>query len=416
MERITKLKVIIRTNWKKSVLGAIALCYGAMKAKEKYEINLLMRAACREASKYGDGPISIEHNPTHVTVILNPVANKRNAKHDFEKYCEPLLHLAGLQVDVIQTSSEGNAKELVETLRGTQAIVIAGGDGTVSETVTGLLRRNDDANQFPLGILPLGHTNTIGNTLFETGPGVLRVKQLIEASMAIIKGSTVWKDAMKVEPLEEDGDAFGKPIYALCSLEWGAFRDVSSKKHKYWLYGSLREYASYIFNGYRQSLTWHCKGTIKYTPPCDGCSNCLKKRPQLKRKWSFFVPTTSYAQVNDPTNIVNSNCDSTKEICFQTSDFRIMTPNVQNTHTTPALSIGIGKYNYKYTEFVSDGWRRVRDNSIRNAILARSVILFPKEYFGATVIDIDREEYEAKPIKVTLMPKVVKLFCKQHDK
>lgn len=96
-----------------------------------------MRTACKEALKYGDSTIDMLENPVHVTVILNPVANKRSAKQDFEKYCEPLLHLAGLQVDVIQTTSEGNAKELVETLKGTQAIVVAGGDGTVSETVTG---------------------------------------------------------------------------------------------------------------------------------------------------------------------------------------------------------------------------------------------------------------------------------------
>lgn len=97
-----------------------------------------MRAACKEAAQYGDRMIPMERNPTLVTVILNPVANKRKAKQDFEKYCEPLLHLAGLQVDVIQTTSEGNAKEIVETLRGTEAIIVAGGDGTLSETVTGV--------------------------------------------------------------------------------------------------------------------------------------------------------------------------------------------------------------------------------------------------------------------------------------
>lgn len=96
-----------------------------------------MRAACKEASKYGDYTLPIDQNPTMVTVILNPVANKRKAKQDYEKYCEPLLHLAGLQVSVIQTASEGNAKEIVETLRGTEAIVVAGGDGTLSETITG---------------------------------------------------------------------------------------------------------------------------------------------------------------------------------------------------------------------------------------------------------------------------------------
>lgn len=97
-----------------------------------------MRAACKEAVQYGNRVIPMERNPTLITVILNPVANKRKAKQDFEKYCEPLLHLAGLQVDVIQTTAEGNAKEIVETLRGTEAIIVAGGDGTLSETVTGL--------------------------------------------------------------------------------------------------------------------------------------------------------------------------------------------------------------------------------------------------------------------------------------
>ncbi|KAJ8730533.1 hypothetical protein PYW08_001946 [Mythimna loreyi] len=415
MEKIRKLPTLIRTNWKKSVFGALVFYYGCNKAKEKYDINLLMRAACKEAALYGDGTIDMLENPTHVTVILNPVANKRSAKQDFEKYCEPLLHLAGLQVDVIQTTSEGNAKELVESLKGTQAIVIAGGDGTVSESVTGLLRRNDDANRFPVGILPLGRTNTIGNSLFPKGDGVLKVKQLIEASMAIIKGQTVWKDAMKIEPLEEPEDAvFGKPIYALCSLEWGAFRDVMSKQHKYWIYGSLKEYAAFIFNGYRESLNWNCKGTLTYSPPCNGCSNCLQKRPVVKRKWAFFLPDTPHAQTTDPADVINPECETTKEICFQTSDFRIVTPNIQNTQSTPALSIGIGKHKYKYSEFVTDGWDRVRNHSIKDAILARSVMLVPQDHLG--VIDIDKEEYEAKPVKVTLLPKVIKLFCKDYDK
>lgn len=97
-----------------------------------------MRTACKEAAQYGDSLIPMERNPTVVTVILNPVANKRAAKKDFEAYCEPLLHLAGLQVDIVQTASEGNAKEIVETLKGTEAIIVAGGDGTLSETVTGI--------------------------------------------------------------------------------------------------------------------------------------------------------------------------------------------------------------------------------------------------------------------------------------
>ncbi|XP_026733218.1 acylglycerol kinase, mitochondrial [Trichoplusia ni] len=410
MEKAMRFAKIVRNNWKKSVCGVIALYYGAATVKERYEINLLMRAACKEASKYGDYTLPIDQNPTMVTVILNPVANKRKAKQDYEKYCEPLLHLAGLQVSVIQTASEGNAKEIVETLRGTEAIVVAGGDGTLSETITGLLRRNDHANQFPIGVLPLGRTNTLGNTLFPSGKGVEKVKQLISASMAIIKGNTVWKDAMKIEPIEQNPESPNKPIYAMCSLEWGAFRDAFAKRDRYWMYGSLRDYASFIFNGYKDSLNWRCIADLKFSPPCAGCSNCLKKRPEIKRKWSFFMP--SVPQVHDQALVENQACETKTELSFKTTDFRIRTPNVEQVNSDPpGLLITIGKKDYTYKEFVSEGWDRVKQDKISDALQARSVELIPKIPDKETVIEIDKEEYEAKPIRITLLPKVIRVFC-----
>ncbi|XP_014369365.2 acylglycerol kinase, mitochondrial [Papilio machaon] len=411
MERLIKFSKTIRNNWKKSVVGVVALYYGAAKIKEKYEINLLMRAACREAVKYGDTLIPMERNPTLVTVILNPVANKRKAKRDFEKYCEPLLHLAGLQVDVIQTTSEGNAKEIVETLRGTEAIIVAGGDGTFSETVTGLLRRNDGANQFPIGILPLGRTNSFGNSLFEGGKGVDRVKQLIEASMAIIKGDTEWKDAMKIEPMVDEEEAPSRPIYAMTSLEWGAFRDTMAKRDKYWFYGPLRDYASYIFNGYKESLNWNCSGVIKYTPPCAGCNNCIQKKPEVKRKWSFFMPS---APETATATVVNPECAILQELCFKTSNLRIR-PQKFGQSEIPSLSVVLGKNKYSYSEFVSEGWQRIKGIDENNkSIAARTVELLPNESGPDVIIDIDREEFEVKPVKITLLPHIVKVFCNNN--
>ncbi|KAJ0175837.1 hypothetical protein K1T71_008996 [Dendrolimus kikuchii] len=405
MEKIVKFGKTIRNNWKKSVVGLIALYYGGSTVKDRYQINVLMRAACKEAAQYGDQEIPMERNPTLVTVILNPVANKRKAKQDYEKYCEPLLHLAGLQVEVIQTASEGNAKEIVETLKGTEAIIIAGGDGTLSESVTGLLRRNDNANQFPLGILPLGRTNSIGNTLFSGGKGVEHVKQLIEASMAIIKGKTVWKDAMKIEPIAEQNGVPSRPIYAMSSIEWGAFRDTLARRDKYWIYGSLREYAAYIFNGYKNSITWDCSGAIKYTLPCIGCGNCVQRRPEIKRKWAFFMPST---QALEETTAINPDCASSHELCFKTCDLKIA---IDNAGEIPALGIVLGKNKYSYTEFVSEGWRRLKQDVNARAIHARTVELHPKETEKEVTIEIDKEDFELKPVKITLLPKVVKLFC-----
>lgn len=112
-----------------------------------------MRVYCERAALYGKQPIEPGEEPKTVTVILNPNANRRKATKNFEKYCAPILHVAGVYVDVVQTESEGHAKSLMEDLHSTDAVVVAGGDGTVSEVVTGLLRRSDvtSASLVPIG-------------------------------------------------------------------------------------------------------------------------------------------------------------------------------------------------------------------------------------------------------------------------
>lgn len=57
----------------------------------------------------------------------------RKAKAQFEKFCAPLLNLAGLSVSIVQTDAEGQARGLMEVMADTDAVAIAGGDGTLSE-------------------------------------------------------------------------------------------------------------------------------------------------------------------------------------------------------------------------------------------------------------------------------------------
>lgn len=112
-----------------------------------------MRVYCQKAAVYGSEPLPPHIKARHITVILNPNANKRKAAKDFEKYCVPLLHLAGIFVEIVKTESEGHAKTLIDTLGGTDSIVVAGGDGTLSEVVTGLLRKTQEN---PSYLIPIG--------------------------------------------------------------------------------------------------------------------------------------------------------------------------------------------------------------------------------------------------------------------
>lgn len=112
-----------------------------------------MRVYCERAARFGNQTIPVAESPRSITVILNPNANKRKAQNEFEKYCVPLLYLAGINVEIVKTESEGHAKDVVNSINGTEAVVVAGGDGTLSEVITGLMRRtNENIN----GLVPLG--------------------------------------------------------------------------------------------------------------------------------------------------------------------------------------------------------------------------------------------------------------------
>lgn len=125
----------------------------------------------------------------------------------FQKYCEPLLHLAGIAVTVIQTESQNDARKIIMNLdTPTDAIIVAGGDGTLSDVLTGLVRKYDcnlnSVRQCPIGILPLGQTNKVAKSLYHDYDKLANVKQMIEATMAIINEQSKMMDMIEVKPIE----------------------------------------------------------------------------------------------------------------------------------------------------------------------------------------------------------------------
>lgn len=69
--------------------------------------------------------------------------------------------------------------------------------------MTGLLRRADGdlavQRKFPVGVLPLGCTNTVAASLFFDSD---KVKMMAEATMAVIKEIAKPIDVIKIEALE----------------------------------------------------------------------------------------------------------------------------------------------------------------------------------------------------------------------
>lgn len=56
----------------------------------------------------------------------------------YDEYCAPILHLGGLSVDLVKTDSEGHARRYIEEIDELPEVILcAGGDGTLSDIVTG---------------------------------------------------------------------------------------------------------------------------------------------------------------------------------------------------------------------------------------------------------------------------------------
>ncbi|CAG9858565.1 unnamed protein product [Phyllotreta striolata] len=424
---IKKAAKTVRNHWKKSIFFSSVAVYGTIYLRNYMETQELMRSYCEKAAKYGKKPLPIHLKPRHVTVILNPNANKRKANKEFDKYCAPLLHLAGISVEIRKTESEGHAKTLVEELTGTDALVIAGGDGTLSEVITGLMRRNDDRdNGVPIGVLPLGRTNSFAKIQFPWRKKTEKVKALAESTMAVIEESIRPLDVMKIEVIssenstEEDSKEAGKPVYAVSSLKWGAYRDAEAKKDNYWVFGPFRNYATYVFNGLKSKLSWNCEAQISYSPPCDGCSNCFKRTDSSSNGGGFF---SKFAKP-DPLqfsklSVNNPECSVSREKTVRTADLSLTTLNsAPETATSPAkLLMRIGPDSVAYLDFVRNGFRleKGENSDVTEVIEAKTVDIRPENAKQSAWFSIDSEDFEVRPVKVTLLPRIIRVFCKKES-
>jgi len=95
-----------------------------------------------------------------VKVILNPYANRWGAKAQVPAV-ETASRAAGVDCDLVITQTAGQGIDEAEAAaRGDyDAVVAAGGDGTINEVINGLLRAAGDGPTKPFGIVPLGTAN-----------------------------------------------------------------------------------------------------------------------------------------------------------------------------------------------------------------------------------------------------------------
>ena len=110
---------------------------------------------------------------------------------------------------VYYTKYVGHSSELVEKHSAAYDLVVClGGDGTLSEVVSGMMRLEQKR---PIGYIPLGTANDVARTLG------LSSKHPVEAAKAIVKGS----------PIPYDIGQFGPEKFFTYIAAFGAFTEVS---------------------------------------------------------------------------------------------------------------------------------------------------------------------------------------------
>ena len=94
--------------------------------------------------------------------IVNPIAGQRKAEKQLGGILE-IFCAAGYLPTVFMTKYSGHATEIAQALGADYDLVVcAGGDGTLNETITGLLNAGA---RLPIAYLPCGTTNDLGSTL-----------------------------------------------------------------------------------------------------------------------------------------------------------------------------------------------------------------------------------------------------------
>jgi diacylglycerol kinase (ATP) len=127
-----------------------------------------------------------------IKVILNPYANRWRAGSRLAEV-QAAFAAVGLTPDIVQTQKPVEGISLAETAvsEGYDAVVAAGGDGTLSEVANGLLRAAGDGPTVPFGILPIGTANDFSDMV-----GLPR--DLTLAVQVIARGQTRQIDAGRI--------------------------------------------------------------------------------------------------------------------------------------------------------------------------------------------------------------------------
>ena len=188
-------------------------------------------------------------------VLLNPSANQKHASERLSEVRRALDN-SGLDYDleILQRQGQAKGEAISASSKAFDAVVAAGGDGTVHEIVNGLCVAAEDGPTMPLGILPLGTGNDFSDMV-----GLPRDLNL--ACQVIVAGNTHQIDAGWMSYTSDNGNGDSHKVWQGCffdnscavAMEPVVTMEVNRIKR---LSGNLR-YVVAVIRTLRKMQTWH---------------------------------------------------------------------------------------------------------------------------------------------------------------
>lgn len=262
-------------------------------------------------------PVDTLVKPRHLQIFINPHSGKQKAEKIWQQV-RLLLEKSQISFSVTTTTDKGETQALLRTLslEKIDGLVAIGGDGTLYETIDGLMQRSDwkTAMAMPIGIIPAGTSNGLSKSLLEIAG---EPYDALSAAFAIAKGKT---QPLGLMLAKQDKRRY----YSLLSLSWGFVSDVDIESDKWRYLGSLKN------DLYALARMWHLrtyKGKFSFIPVPDwktatrgegiggdrsasGSSNCQPCEVMVEDEfvllWAMNVPwaahnmkATPYARLDD---------------------------------------------------------------------------------------------------------------------
>ena len=177
--------------------------------------------------------------------VFNPFSGKAQIKNHLFEIVDIMVK-AGYDVTIYPTQRANDAKTKVEKeAMGYDLIVCSGGDGTLDETVAGLM---NSGKRIPLGYIPAGSTND-----FATSLGI--PKDMVQAANVAVNG----------QPFSCDVGCFNGNNFVYVAA-FGLFTEVSYKTSQEWK--NVLGHAAYILEGIK---SLHEIPAFRMQVECNNC-------------------------------------------------------------------------------------------------------------------------------------------------